>query len=237
MFEGTPLPAPPWELLLPALAMVALAALSLAALRVVQAGEWTLTWSSILNPRIMWYGRHVEGGRTAGVGTSHLVGLCGWGIIGWACGLGESSEIMMEALPFKWPQLVDGPTGSAWNGVALGFASIPMRWAARNLAGWMAEVDEVGWQHGETDRLLRNVLTALLALEIIGLTVQSRATANAMIGQHWVLFTYVAFLAWRSFRMLQLFRISNLSIAWGFAYLCTLELIPSWVLISVLLGG
>ena len=102
--------------------------------------------------------------------------------------------------------------------------------------GWMAEAPEATWQHGETDRLLRNVLAALLVVEVLLVAVQSRVAEDVVAGQILILFTFLCFLVLRSFRLLQLFQLSKLSIGWGIAYLCTLELIPSWVLVSALLA-
>lgn len=237
MFDGTPLPTPPWDVLLPALVAMTVGGAALAALRVAHAGEWELTWSSLVNPRAMWLGRHVEGGRSIGVALSHVVGLCGWGLLGWAAGLGSWAGPAMSDLP---PEL-HLPAASAMEhalwGVLLGFLTLPLRWLARQAAGWMAEANEATWQHGETDRLLRSAWTAVAAGLVLLTAVQSRVLEDVEWGQRLVLGSYLIFLGWRSFRLIQLMRVNTLSIAWGFAYLCTLELIPSWVLISVLLGG
>ena len=122
-------------------------------------------------------------------------------------------------------------------GIVFGCATLPVRWIVRKAAGWVSEAPEATWQHGETDRLLRSAWTAVAAGLVLLNAVQSRVLEDVEWGQRLVLASYVGFLIWRSFRLLQLMRINSLSIGWGFAYLCTLELIPSWVLISVLLGG
>lgn len=237
MFEGTPLPTPPWDALLPALVAMTLGVAALATLRAVHAGEWQLTWGGLVNPRAMWLGRHVEGGRTIGVALSHVVGLCGWAMLGWATEMEGWTGPAMHALPsgLQWPRT--SPMESAFWGAGLGLVTLPLRWGARQVAGWMAEAPEATWQHGETDRLLRSAWTLVAASLVLLTAVQSRVLEDVVSGQKLVLGSYLLFLSWRSFRFLQLMRLNSLSIAWGFAYLCTLELIPSWVLISVLLGG
>lgn len=235
MFDGTPLPPAPWEDLLPALVLAALSAALFAVLRLGHPGEWALTWSGLVKPRSMWMGRHGEGGRSAGVGIGHALGVCSWGLIGWAAGLApwEGPGLVLLQEPRWWGLNL---SAGAFYGMALGGLTLPMRWAARQLGGWMAEVPEATWQHGETDRLLRNVLAALLVVEVLLIAVQSRVAEDVVAGQILILFTCLCFLVLRSFRLLQLFQLSKLSIGWGIAYLCTLELIPSWVLISALLA-
>jgi hypothetical protein len=237
MFDGTPIPTPPWDALLPALVAMTMGVAALAALRMVHAGEWELTWSGLINPRAMWLGRHVEGGRTIGVALSHIVGLCGWALLGWASGMRGWEGPAMSDLPQELHLPGTSPMEHALWGVLLGSLTLPLRWLARRAAGWMSEAPEATWQHGETDRLLRNAWTVIAAGLVLLTAVQSRVLADVEWGQRLVLGAYVIFLGGRSFRLLQLMRVNSLSIGWGFAYLCTLELIPSWVLISVLLGG
>lgn len=237
MFDGTLLPTPPWDALLPALVAMTLGTAALAALRVLHAGEWELTWNGLINPRAMWLGRHVEGGRTIGVVLSHLVGLCGWAILGWATGMGNWEGPAMRDLPTELQLPGVSPTERALWGALIGLATLPVRWVARRAVGWIAEASEATWQHGETDRLLRTAWVAIAVGLVLLTAVRSRVVEDLVSGVNLVLGSYFIFIGWRSFRLLQLMRLNSLSIGWGFAYLCTLELIPSWVLISVLLGG
>ncbi len=237
MFEGTPLPLAPWELLYPGLAGVLLVVGVLAVLRMVHPGEWQLTWSGLINPRAMWFGRHVEGGSTMGIFMSHLLGVLGWGLLGWVASMGSSRGPWMTELPFAW----DGVPGNGWQGglvgLAVGLGLIPLRSAARHLGGWMVESREMSWQHAETDRLLRNALTVVLVVEVLVVAVRSRLDSEVLAARDMYWTTFVFFVAWRGIRLLQMVRLNGLSIGWGFAYLCTLELVPTWVLLSALLEG
>lgn len=237
MFEGTPLPAPPWELLYPGLIGVLLVVAVLSALRMVHYAEWQLTWGSLTNPRGMWFGRHVEGGSTMGVLMSHLLGVLGWGVLGWAATLGTVEGPWLEEVPLQWKGMPAGSWQGAAAGIGLGLVLTPLRSGARGLVGWMVESRELSWQHAETDRLLRNVLAVVLVLEVLAISVQSRVEENVIASREIYWITFGVFLIWRGFRLLQLIRLSSLSIGWGIAYLCTLELVPTWVLLSALLVG
>lgn len=223
------MPTPPWELLHPALVGTLVVVALLAVMRAVHPNELRLTWEGLVNPRGMWFGRHVEGGRTLGVALSHMMGLVGWGIIGWSSGLGAENELnCLGLVPF-----------SGWNafglGAALGLLLLPLRGASRGIAGWMAESQELTWQHAETDRLLRNALSVVLALEVLMIAVQSRVEWEVIAWRTVFWWSAGGYVVLRSIRLLQLLLFSGLSIGWGIAYLCTLELIPSWVLFSALL--
>lgn len=143
----------------------------------------------------------------------------------------------MTELPLQW----EGMPAEGWRGAAvgvgMGLVLIPLRSLVRGLVGWMVESRELSWQHAETDRLLRNVLAVVLVLEVLAISVQSRVEADVIASRevYWV--TFGVFLIWRGIRLLQLIRLSGLSIGWGIAYLCTLELAPTWVLLSALLEG
>lgn len=237
MFEGTPLPAPPWELLYPGLAGVLLVIAVLAALRMVHFAEWQLTWGSLTNPRGMWFGRHVEGGSTMGLLMSHLLGILGWGVLGWATTLGPCPGPWLPELPLHGEWIPAGGWRGAAVGAGVGLALIPLRGAARGLVGWLVESRELSWQHAETDRLLRNVLAVVLVVEVLAISVQSRVEGDVIASREVYWMTFGIFLIWRGIRLLQLVRLSGLSIGWGIAYLCTLELIPTWVLLSALLEG
>jgi hypothetical protein len=100
----------------------------------------------------------------------------------------------------------------------------------------MSEVSDVAWQHGETDRLMRNVLSAMLIVEVLFVAVNSRLAVEVNQAQSILWLTFALFIGMRSIRLIQLILLSGLSIGWGIAYLCTLELIPTWALLSALFG-
>jgi hypothetical protein len=157
----------PWAALSPAL-VISLACLAgLAALRFMQSTEWDLTWNGLIQARGMWLGRHVEGGRTIGVVFSHIAGVGAWAMLGWAAALQPWEGPWMSELPFQWDSNPSTPWHGAAIGAAIGLFSLPLRWFGRELCGWMSEVSDVAWQHGETDRLMRNVLSAMLIVEVL----------------------------------------------------------------------
>jgi len=234
MFDGAPLPQPPWDILLPLLCAASFAAVALALLRMVQTQEWNLTWQSLTEPRTMWFGRHVEGGRTVGVAFSHVIGLAGWAIVGMAIKWTAVDGLWMPKIPFSTDPEFTGNWSAGMIGVAIGAASLPLRWGSRKLAGWLAEIPETAWQHGETDRYMRSALTAILVSEVLILAVSCQLEQEAVGFMPVIVLSYIVFIVWRSLRLLQLLLINNLSIGWGIAYLCSLELIPTWALISVL---
>jgi hypothetical protein len=226
----------PWAALSPAL-VISLACLAgLAALRFMQSTEWDLTWNGLIQARGMWLGRHVEGGRTIGVVFSHIAGVGAWAMLGWAAALQPWEGPWMSELPFQWDSNPSTPWHGAAIGAAIGLFSLPLRWFGRELCGWMSEVSDVAWQHGETDRLMRNVLSAMLIVEVLFVAVNSRLAVEVNQAQSILWLTFALFIGMRSIRLIQLILLSGLSIGWGIAYLCTLELIPTWALLSALFG-
>jgi hypothetical protein len=172
-----------------------------------------------------------------GVLMSHLLGVLGWGVLGWAATLGTVEGPWLGEVPLQWKGMPAGSWQGAATGVGLGLVLTPLRSGVRGLVGWMVESRELSWQHAETDRLLRNVLAVALVLEVLAISVQSRVEENVIASREVYWITFGIFLIWRGIRLLQLIRLSSLSIGWGIAYLCTLELVPTWVLLSALLGG
>jgi len=219
MFEGQPLPDSAIVVLATPIILALIGLIATALLRVRFQREWALTvWSAYQIKRV-WQRLADESARTGGTITSHGLGLVCWGILG---SLWEFQAL--EELPSQW-----GWTGAGW-GMLLGLCTLLTRHLGGWIGAWVTMVEEAVQRGFEVDRHMRNwllwLLTSLLVWE---LSQNMGFNERAIIWSH-ALVIWVGWLATKWIRQIQSIVQKRLHFSWGIAYICTLEIGPSYLL-------
>lgn len=219
MFEGQPLPLSAIEVLATPLFLAMIGLVATALLRLRFQREWTLTvWTAYQIKRV-WQRLADESARTGGTITSHALGLICWALLGsfW------EFQTLSEPSP-HW-----GWTGAGW-GILLGCCTLLTRHIGGWIGAWVTLEEEAVQRGFEVDRHMRNWLLWLLIAWLVWEAGQNIGfNEREVIWSHllWVWFFWLA-LKW--IRQIQSIAQKRLHFSWGIAYICTLEIGPSYLL-------
>lgn len=212
MFDGTPIPSSPFDAAAPLWVLLFLLVALTSALRVGYAREWgCLTGRSALPWREGGTAEHREGG-------TWWVLAIGW--IGW----------MFAGAAWEWSRAEPGASVSwmaviRWWGVGVGTECL--RWTTGRFGAWLTLQPELLGGMTRMDRRLRvwwawgTAATWLfIAAHLPGAEVLRQY--SGVVVYSWGIWCVVKWM-WMLFRLAR----GAGDLRWGFAYLCTLEIIPS----------
>lgn len=212
MFDGTPIPSPQFEAAAPLWALLLLLLAFTAAIRAGYAREWgCLTGRSILPWRESGTTEHREGG-------AWWVLAVGW--VGW----------MFAGAAWEW-SMEDPGTAVSWGAVGrwwgVGIITECLRWTTARFGAWLTLQPELLSGTTRMDRRLRvwwawcsATVWLFIAAHLPGAEVLQES--SGILGVVWVVWCVLKWV-WMLSRLLQ----QGGDLRWGFAYLCTLEIIPS----------
>lgn len=219
MFEGMLLPISPLQVYALPLWICTLGLGATALLRVQFDREWALTMWTAYQVNRVWQRLADESARTGGTLTSHAIGILSWTLLGALWGVYTSATPAVEAA---------GP--SAMWGALLGLTTLITRQIGGWIGAWVTLEREAIERGFEVDRHMRNwLLWALIALVVWELS-QFNGLENR--GEMWghVCIAWWTWLGLKWMRQFQSVLNKRLHIGWGIAYICTLEIGPSFLL-------
>jgi hypothetical protein len=221
MFEGTPLPIAPLEVLSVTvwIALCGLAATVMLRSRFER--EWALTLWSAAQIKRVWQRLADESARTGGTLTSHLIGVIAWAILGSLWGLKHSDVLDPMA---HW-------IGAGW-GALLGLATLILRHVG-GAVGALVTLERESVERGfEVDRHMRNWWFWILCVFILFELTQHTGFAQRKVVWEHVISLWWIWLSLKWLRQLQSIAHKRLHFGWGIAYICTFEIGPALWLFS-----
>jgi hypothetical protein len=234
MFEGATIPSPyAMEVAIPWIALLWVWVLTLT-MRHLFPREWQLTLHALWKPRLLWGRQMGESSKTAGQIVSHLMGIMPYGILLWAM---QQSGTRTQITPINllgggeigWG--LESGTTAWWWGISLGGIACIGRLLLGVIGGWLTERPEVTRMQLETDRYMRNHFSVAISLLLLIGVIQSQEAWNpAWVFRLGTIFWGI-WLIWKWLRFIQLIQIQSIPFGWGIAYLCTMEIVPSGVLL------
>lgn len=212
MFDGTPIPPSAYDAAGPLwLVLVVIFGLS-AGLRSGFGKEWAcITRAQFLPWRDGGTADHREGGTWLVL----LLGASGWMLAG-------TAWLWSRALP---GEAVEWSSLATWFGIGVGTEAL--RAAGARFGAWLTLREDLLLGMHRMDRRLRVWWTWITALFWVGAVAQLPAAEALRTASGGVVWVWMGWLGvkwgWALVRLIR----ERVNLGWGFAYLCTLEIIPS----------
>ncbi|MAI24148.1 MAG: hypothetical protein CL828_08830 [Crocinitomicaceae bacterium] len=219
MFEGMPLPISPLDAYVLPLWICAVGLGATALLKIQFDREWALTMYTAYQIQRVWQRLADESARTGGTLTSHGIGIISWALLGSLWGVNASTT----------PNVEVAGTGAMW-GALIGLITLITRQVGGWIGVWVTLEREAIERGFEVDRHMRNwLLWILIALVLWELAQFNGFESRGEMWMH-VSTSWWIWLALKWMRQFQSVINKQLHIGWGIAYICTLEIGPSFLL-------
>ena len=215
MFEGNPIDADLWPSA-QQLGLIAFAMLVLTVwLRRAFPREWKLLIWSGIQPTRTWSRRLDEAPRTGGVWLSHAIGWLGWLVLGVVLESQWSfSAELFSGSPVQWDSAM------RWGGI--GAVVLLAHQCHRLFSRWLTLETAAVDRAMEWERHHRVWGAWVLAVGVVPVVYHPLLTSLYPLA---VLAGVLLVFKW--LRLLQLVFVMRLPLAWGIAYICTLEIAPT----------